>query len=725
MSFGYAGKILRVNLSTRSIGRIDTAAYEQWGGGQGMGSAVFWDLCQDKTVSGFDPRNVITIMSTPLSGTLSPGSTRCALQGIAPQGYPIEWFTWSMVGGRFPAQLKWAGWDGIVIEGRSESPVWLNIVDDQVTLESAQDLWGKDTRDTQKEIWQRVTGSQHDDPHPGTSPGNRTPAVLCIGLAGERLSRIASIQHDGGSAAGQGGFGGVFGSKNLKAVSVLGTGGNRIADPRALMEAWRWYRANFVYNVDAPVMESPKPNSPGFFSVNSSPGGVPVLKMVEPSRPHSCSGCPLACRRHTSSGIGDETFCMSTMWPMHFMHTIAEPESPPSGATEAEVKAFQSLKLARARYRVAESIQLYGINAFELWVADIYLQGLFNQGVLGRDKQIRCDLPFEKANSDAFKEGLIRLIAERQGIGDDMAEGMTRAAMRWGRYQQDTDEGTLPCPYWGYYEHYEPRVEVEWSYSTILSSRDTNDHGFNFPLYTIPRVCSEAKIAPVFSAQETVEAISRKVLPFAGDPFMFDYGQGPTGIYARNKTKTTAWSRRYGLFWKNSVGYCDFLWPSFVNVNAPGRLGATPEGEPRFFNAVTGQQITFVDGMEVGRRIFNLDRSILTLQGRHRDAEVFTGYVFNKPVAWPHILPVYENGQWCFSNNLGRTLDKGRFEEWKTMFFEAEGWDPGSGWPTRSSLEGLGLGKVADELQRKGRLGADAADRGNKGTDQAALGRGS
>ena len=139
--------------------------------------------------------------------------------------------------------------------------------------------------------------------------------MLCIGPAGERLSRIAALIHDAGNAAGQGGFGGVFGAKNLKAISVLGTGGIRIADPRALMESWRWYRANFVYNVDAPVMESPKPNSPGFFSINSSPGGAVVLKAVEPSRPHACQSCPLACHRRTSSGIGDESKCMPTMWP--------------------------------------------------------------------------------------------------------------------------------------------------------------------------------------------------------------------------------------------------------------------------------------------------------------------------------------------------------------------------------------------------------------------------
>ena len=200
MGFGHSGKILRLNLTDRSTGVIDTSQYEQWGGGHGMGSAIFWDLCRDKTVSGFDPGNVITIMASALSGTLSPSSARCEVQGIGPQGYPVEWFTRSSFGGRFAAQLKYAGWDGIVIEGRASSPVWVNVVNNVVSFEDAGRLWGLDTRRTQEEIWTMVMGG----------PVTEKPAVLCIGPAGERLSRIAVLLHDGGNAAGQGGFGGVL-----------------------------------------------------------------------------------------------------------------------------------------------------------------------------------------------------------------------------------------------------------------------------------------------------------------------------------------------------------------------------------------------------------------------------------------------------------------------------------------------------------------------------------
>lgn len=707
MSNGYAGKILRANLTNRSVGIIDTARYEAWGGGHGMGSAIFWDLCQDKTVGGFDPGNVVTIMTGPLAGTLSPAAGRCEVQGISPFTYPVEWFNWSSFGGRFASQLKYAGWDGIVIEGKADRAVWLNIRDDRVTIEDAADLWGKDTRQTQEDIWERVTGKQLDDWHELDSGfSTQRPAVLCIGRAGENLSRIAALIHDGGNAAGQGGFGGVFGSKNLKAISVLGTGGVRIADPKALLEAWRWHRVNFVYNVDSPKLESPKPNSPGFFSVNLSPGGGPVLKMVEPSRPHACQACPLACNRRNASGSGNESFCMPTMWTMYSLHKAGEPEELPPGASEAEVKAIRAARLARARYRVVDALQLYGINAHEVCIADGYLLGLFTAGVIGPDKPIACRLPFDKWDTDEFKHTLIRMIVEREGIGDDLAEGVSRAAAKWGRYDIDNRSGLLANPYWGFFEHYEPRVEVEWSYNSLMASRDTNDHGFNFPFFHIPRIAIEARIEPILTVEETVQMVSEKVPPFAGDPLMFDYSEGPSGIYSEHKAKTVAWSRRYTLYWKDSIGLCDQVWPNFVNINAPDMRGATPDAEPRFLNAVTGQGISFSDGMEIGRRICNLDRAIFALQGRHRDMEVFTGYVYDQPVTRPFPFPVFEDGKWWNDGHVGRKIDRDRFEEWKTRYFELEGWDTQTGWPTRETLQSLGMNEVADELERNGKIGS-------------------
>ena len=125
---GYTGKILNLNLTEPKISVIDTRAYETWGGGHGIGSAIFWDLVKDKDISGFDPNNLVTIMTSPLSGTMAPAaSSRTEVQGIGVQSSPIEWFTRSNFGGRFAAMLKFAGWDGIVIQGKADKPVWVDI----------------------------------------------------------------------------------------------------------------------------------------------------------------------------------------------------------------------------------------------------------------------------------------------------------------------------------------------------------------------------------------------------------------------------------------------------------------------------------------------------------------------------------------------------------------------------------------------------------------------
>ena len=691
MTSGYAGKILRLDLTNRSVSTLDTAQYEQFGGGHGIGSALFWDLCKDKTISGFDPRNVITIMTSPLAGTLSPGTTRCEVQGIGPQGYPVEWFTRSNFGGRFAAQLKYAGYDGIVIEGKAEAPVWINIVNDKVTFEDAKGLLGLDTKETQEEIWRRVTGDRlHEWREVGNTYTTQKPAVLCIGPAGENLSRIASLIHDGASAAGQGGFGGVFGAKNLKAISVVGTGGVRVADPRALIEAWLWHRNNFEYNVDAPKHESPVPNAPTYWTINLAPGGNQFIQVDEPSRPHACQGCGIACRRRMASALANEASCMTLAWPLYMLNS-AEKSRPST--------------LSRSRLHVGDQADRYGTNTFELFVADIYLIALYGMGILGKGKAIECDLPFERWGTLEFKEALMRMIARRDGIGNDLAEGISRAAERWGRVKEDTASGILPHAFWGYFHHMEPRAEVDFSYCSLLGEREMNEHSFDLPMRHAVQMAMLFGIEPVASAEEVVDIVSRKVPPYSGDPFMFDYSEGPTGIYSAHRAKAIAWLRHYTRFWTQSLGYCDFVWPNFVNMNTPDKLGPTPEGEPKFFNAVTGKNMSFVEGIEVGRKIWNLDRAIWVLQGRHRDMEVFSEYVYSQPSSVPWQLPVYENGEWKYSDCIGRTIDRARFEEWKTKFYELEGWDTRSGWATRNTLEGLGLGKVADELQRKGKLG--------------------
>ena len=183
MKGGYTGRILRLDLTGKSTGTIATEQYEEFGGGHGIGSAIFFDLVGDQLpFDAFDPRNVITIMTAPFSGTLVPGSGRCEVQGLAPMYHPIEWFNRSNWGGHFTAELKYAGWDGIVIEGVSDEPVWINIINDKVSFESAEGLWGLDVPSTQEEICRRVLpGAKFAEwAEAGSTYTTQMPAVACI-----------------------------------------------------------------------------------------------------------------------------------------------------------------------------------------------------------------------------------------------------------------------------------------------------------------------------------------------------------------------------------------------------------------------------------------------------------------------------------------------------------------------------------------------------------------
>ena len=132
-------------------------------------------------------------------------------------------------------------------------------------------------------------------------------------------------------------------------------------------------------------------------------------------------------------------------------------------------------------------------------------------------------------------------------------------------------------------------------------------------------------------------------------------------------------------------------------------------GEQKFFNAVTGKDISFLEGIKVGKRIWNLDNAIWTLQGRHRDMVHFAEFIYREPFvgrgpAVNYYLPCFENGEWTYRKVNGRHLDKEKFEEFKTLYYELEGWDVSTGWPKRSTLEELGLDFVIGKLGEKGRL---------------------
>jgi len=695
---GYQGQILHLDLTRREYSAIDTEKYIDWGGGHGLGSAVFWDLCKDKDLAnmrGIDPENVVTLMTSPLSGTLVPSASgRVEVQGIGYQQYPVNWFTRSNFGGRFGGQLKYAGWDGIVVEGKADTPTWVEITDGEVAFRDAGDLWGKDTQDTQKAIWD-VQSEELLGLHGWTELGGRDTgrssqrsAIVTIGPAGENLSAFGCLIHDAGNASGQCGFGAVFGSKNLKAISVLGTGSISIADPGALLQARLAAKELYAQQPDAPLSEA------GVLGVGFGAPPKPSLFCPPPpgaSGPQSCQGCINGCRARWESAIANESSCQETGCYVVF-DVIAHGQP-----TDASIQA-------------TDLVQRYGVNSYETEGCLKYLLSLNMKGLLGAGKAINTSLNMDRLGEVDFIKDFLDMVAYRKDIGEDLAEGTVRASIKWGRYEEDSADGSLGFPYWGMVEHgYDSRAEIEWGYGSIVGDRDINEHCFNWLMWE-SFVSIGMTGAPSFSAEEFAKIATDKMAPYAGDMKMLDYGT--PNLYSEHIAKLVAWHRHYSRFWKQSALYCDFRYPDFINFHRGDKIGLSGQMEHEFWNAVTGGDMTWEKGIEIGRRIWNLDNAIWTLQGRHRDMAKFAKYVYLHPAEEWHMgsfypMPVQdEAGQWQYANVMGRNLDEAGVEEWKTLFYKLEGWDAQTGWPTRATLEALELPEVADKLESVQKLGA-------------------
>ena len=674
MTGGYMGKILNLDLTNQKYSIIKTAKYEEYGGGIGIGTAIFWDLCAAQLpFDAYDSRNVVTLMSSPLSGTLVPGASRMEMNGLGPQAYPIHWFTRGNVGGRLAGQFKAAGWDGVVIRGKADKPVWVSIVNDKVSFEDAGDLWGKDTWTTQQIIWERVIGQVQKNPWfqiGSSSTSGRTtqkPAVLCTGPLGEvKAGELGCLIHDGASAVGQGGFGAVWGSKNLKAISVLGSGGILVADPKALVEAWQWsasYR-------NAPAVPPP-------FAIGAVGIYGPGYETPD-SGPVACMGCARGCHgRRYKNGIGTECFCAT-----------------PSGD-------------------LGDAINQWGANSLPLRsdLIPTYFKSLLTRGIIGPGKAINSNLDIEKLveRDTATMIQFFDCIVKGTDIGADLRDGIVRACLKWG-LEGDWKTGILAHPYWGWPEHcYDPRCEVEWGYGSILGDRDINEHMVAWRIF-LPIMDTKRHNLPInITAQEAAEIYAEKMLPYDGDPLVVDYSTA--NIYSEHMVKLVAWHRHYTSFYQEGLQLCDFIWPDTLNAYRPDHRGMTPEGEPKFFNAVTGKNLTFAEGMEIGRKVWNLRNAIWTLQGRHRDMVYMQDYIYNSSTAGhgqgpPYFLPTFIDGKWEYTDVSDRSLDRSKFDDFKTLFYKFEGWDPKTGWPTRATLEGLGLKDVAELLQLKGKLGS-------------------
>lgn len=412
--FGYQGKLLRVDLTARQIETqpIEDALFEQYIGGVGFAAKILYEVTTSKT-DPLGPENVLIAFTGPFTGTRVPSSSRHHVVARSPQTGNLGE---SNVGGSWGIQLKKAGFDGVVVTGKADVPVYLWIHDGEAELRDASPIWGQDSFDSAE--WLK---SQTDE--------KATAAV--IGQAGENLVRFASIPHIGKivRSAGRTGMGAVMGSKNLKAMVAYGTQSIPIADEAALkasvkqlMPHVRESTESFTKYGTAGGVE--KYEYLGNFPLKNWTGsrweegakkisGVTMHDTILTGR-LSCRGCPIACGRHITIEEG----------PYAPLDTEG-PEYETVGTMGGECLVDDLEAISKAN----ELCNRYGLDTISTGAVVAFGMEAFEKGLITNKDTDGLDL--EWGSGQALVE-MVHRIAKGKGVGKVLGLGTKRAAEELG-----------------------------------------------------------------------------------------------------------------------------------------------------------------------------------------------------------------------------------------------------------------------------------------------------
>jgi len=418
---GYAGKILEVNLTSGKISKtsVDDETLRKFIGGSGLAAKLFLDRVSPQ-VAPLSPQNTLFIMTGPLQGTNLPGSGRFNISAKSPL---TNIWGEGNCGGTFGPELKFAGWDGIIIEGASDKPVYLFIDDDKVEIRDASDLWGKDSYETIDMVTDKIGGG-------------RKVKVLAIGQAGENLVKYAAIIHDKADAIGRCGLGAVMGSKKLKAIVVRGRGKASIAMPedynKARREALDVIKDSAVaqslhsMGTDASLplgmMTGDVPSKNWSLGENlegSEALGGPTYSEKYLTKTHACYACPIACKR----------VCQVKEGPYK-----GEEQAGPEYETCCAFGTLVMNNDLAAVIKINEMCNRYGLDTISCGSTIAFAIDCFEHGVITEDDTQGIKLTWGNMES-VFR--MVEKVARREGFGDVLAEGSRAAAKKIGRNAAD------------------------------------------------------------------------------------------------------------------------------------------------------------------------------------------------------------------------------------------------------------------------------------------------
>ncbi len=639
----YAGQLLRVDLVTGAIlkeefGREYTDLFI---GGRGVASKLLYDEVPPQ-VAPLDPENRLIFVPGALMGTAAPAASRTTVTARSPltnlHGDGHSGATWG-------AELKRAGYDALVIQGKAEKPVYLLIHNDKVELRDAGKLRGLLTSQTHARL-------RDDLGEPGLN-------TVCIGPAGENLVRLAGIFHNGSDegVSARCGLGAVMGSKNLKAIATIGTRDLGLVDLEGFKSAYQDYLDTIA--VDPYCPPATQYGTCRFmghrvkFGIHGAEnwryGEYPAWVHLDPEiwrndyqiKAGACLACPVRCRRDYRVQSGPYAGITAKVeW-----ETIAR--SMTCGITDPEaVIAWANL------------CNHYGLDVEGVGDTVAFAMECFEEGLL--TEKDTDGLPLRFRDAHAYLE-LTRRIAMREGdLASTLAEGTRIAAQKIGqgseRLAMNVKGGEMTAG--------DPRGMPVRAVSYATSTRGS-DH-----------LRSNPYIEEIMTPQEALE--------WWGTEEAADIKKGVKG-----KGKMLKFSEDLVTI-GDVLGLCKFAYyrsATFPYLYRKGVHLAT-----RLYNACAGRELSEKEMLRAGERAFNIEKAFNTRCGATRADDTIPKRFFEEPL---------RGG----GPSGGTVVDKDKFNTILEEYYEDRKFDPKSGLPTRAGLEELGLQYIADDLQARGKLG--------------------
>lgn len=607
MALGWSGQILRVDLSKKesSIENVDRYT-KLFIGGRGINVKVVYDEVDPK-IAPFDPANRILLGPGVLAGTPAPSASRMKLTTMGPSGL----MTSAGIGAFIGAEIRHAGYDNIIIQGKSDNPVYLFIHNGGVEFRDASNIWGRSTRETPESIIKREIGDQDAQ-------------VMWIGLAGENLVSFACVRTGWFSAAGRGGVGAIMGSKNLKAIAVRGKRGVRIANLEEFLKACLETRNWLIENADAKDMVGYGDRKHTFKHVikNQNFGNWEDVDSEEIDNildPKSwerkgqefweqysigkvgCFGCPVyhfeACNV-PGIGVGAPK-CFG--W-----------QAFGAGVWNSDYKLM---------FHAASLCNQYGLDFTSTGNIIGFLMELYHRGII--TEKDTDSIPFERGDENAIIS-TIHKIAKQEGFGKLLRDGVLSAAKRIGK-------GAEECA-----------MHVKGL--EMHQDEDRGFHGYAFAKAVVNKDSVEG-LPPEQSWLGKKEQMEKRAI---------DFGATSEAAYPPSDEKSlVVWESENRSIVGDMLGICKYLIPWYVTPSL-----AIPT---KLFSLATGVKTSEDELLTAAQRVRTLERAFNVMRGIRRKDDTLPKRMFETAVPYGPFK--------------GERLEKEKFDKNLEEFYALCGWD--------------------------------------------------